>query len=213
MQGKTTVAKLYGRILKDLGFLSSGETVVTDPSDFLADHSGGSEKKTAQIMQSAQGKARPALRRRRRRVEGCGCGCMRCGCACMRCGCMRCGCACMRCGCASGLGPLLGQSPPPRRGQREARRGGLALAPNTCQVLLIDEAYGLAKDDPYCKAVIDTLVSKVPRGAGADICVIMCGYEHQMDDMMRKANPGLKSRFNTDEKFVFEDYSDEVLLT
>ena len=31
-----------------------------------------------------------------------------------------------------------------------------------------------------------------------------------MDELMRKANPGLKSRFNSDAKFVFADYSDEA---
>ena len=71
--------------------------MATDPSDFLADHTGGSEKKTAAIVASAEGK-----------------------------------------------------------------------------VLLIDEAYGLGKDDPYCKAVIDTLVSKIPRSP-ANIAVVMCG--------------------------------------
>lgn len=32
--GKTTVAKLYGRILADIGLLSNGEVVTKNPADF-----------------------------------------------------------------------------------------------------------------------------------------------------------------------------------
>ncbi|KAI1935491.1 hypothetical protein LOZ12_005733, partial [Ophidiomyces ophidiicola] len=54
--GKTTVAKLYGQILADLGFLSSGDVVVKNPSDFVGDVLGASETITKGILASTQGK-------------------------------------------------------------------------------------------------------------------------------------------------------------
>ncbi|KAI3316732.1 P-loop containing nucleoside triphosphate hydrolase protein, partial [Xylariaceae sp. AK1471] len=54
--GKTTVAKLYGMILVDLGLLSKGEVVVKNPSDFVDSVIGGSEKQTKGILASTAGK-------------------------------------------------------------------------------------------------------------------------------------------------------------
>jgi SpoVK/Ycf46/Vps4 family AAA+-type ATPase len=54
--GKTTVAKLYGMILVDLGLLSKGEVVVKNPSDFVDSVLGGSEKQTKGILASTVGK-------------------------------------------------------------------------------------------------------------------------------------------------------------
>ncbi|ETS74368.1 hypothetical protein PFICI_14234 [Pestalotiopsis fici W106-1] len=54
--GKTTVAKLYGAILADLGLLSNGEVVVKNPSDFIGAVIGGSEKQTKGILASTIGK-------------------------------------------------------------------------------------------------------------------------------------------------------------
>ncbi|KAF8553248.1 P-loop containing nucleoside triphosphate hydrolase protein [Imleria badia] len=54
--GKTTVAKLYGQILADLGMLSNGEVVVKNPADFVGAHLGQSEKNTKSILESTQGK-------------------------------------------------------------------------------------------------------------------------------------------------------------
>ncbi|KAJ8128845.1 hypothetical protein O1611_g4788 [Lasiodiplodia mahajangana] len=54
--GKTTVAKLYGRILADLGFLSKGDVVVKSPADFIGDAVGKSESNTAAILASTIGK-------------------------------------------------------------------------------------------------------------------------------------------------------------
>jgi hypothetical protein len=53
--GKTTVAGMYGRILRDLGMLSKGDVVVKIPADFVGDVLGESEKKTAAILEAARG--------------------------------------------------------------------------------------------------------------------------------------------------------------
>ncbi|KAG0697526.1 P-loop containing nucleoside triphosphate hydrolase protein [Suillus ampliporus] len=54
--GKTTVAKLYGQALADLGLLSNGEVVVKNPSDFVGQHLGHSEQNTKAILESTVGK-------------------------------------------------------------------------------------------------------------------------------------------------------------
>ncbi|KAK1566191.1 ATPase [Colletotrichum navitas] len=54
--GKTTVAKLYGQILVDIGLLSNREVVVTKPSDFVGAVLGGSEANTKGILASTVGK-------------------------------------------------------------------------------------------------------------------------------------------------------------
>jgi SpoVK/Ycf46/Vps4 family AAA+-type ATPase len=53
--GKTTVAKLYARILADLGLLSKGEVIVKNPSDFKGAVLGNSEAQTRAILESAMG--------------------------------------------------------------------------------------------------------------------------------------------------------------
>ncbi|KAI0020648.1 P-loop containing nucleoside triphosphate hydrolase protein [Xylariomycetidae sp. FL0641] len=54
--GKTTVAKLYGQILVDLGLLSKGEVVVKNPSDFVGSALGQSEQQTKGILAASEGK-------------------------------------------------------------------------------------------------------------------------------------------------------------
>ncbi|KAM0429739.1 hypothetical protein ACHAPT_006345 [Fusarium lateritium] len=54
--GKTTVAKLYAKILTDLGLLSNGEVVVKNPADFVGAHIGHSEVQTKGILASTVGK-------------------------------------------------------------------------------------------------------------------------------------------------------------
>ncbi|KAL1638042.1 hypothetical protein SLS58_009063 [Diplodia intermedia] len=54
--GKTTVAKLYGKILADLGLLSKGDIVLKNPSDFIGEAVGQSEAKTRGILASTLGK-------------------------------------------------------------------------------------------------------------------------------------------------------------
>ncbi|KAG1675260.1 hypothetical protein FOA52_016291 [Chlamydomonas sp. UWO 241] len=53
--GKTTVALIYGSVLKDLGLLSKGDVVVKVPADFIGSVLGESEKKTAAILDGAIG--------------------------------------------------------------------------------------------------------------------------------------------------------------
>lgn len=54
--GKTSVAKLYGKILADLGMLSNGEVVLKNPSDFIGQFVGKSEAQTKAILASTVGK-------------------------------------------------------------------------------------------------------------------------------------------------------------
>ncbi|XRB25479.1 stage V sporulation protein K [Pseudoscourfieldia marina] len=54
--GKTQVAKLYGRILKEMGWLSRGDLEAKDAADFVGSVIGESEKKTAEILQACRGK-------------------------------------------------------------------------------------------------------------------------------------------------------------
>ncbi|KAK7426670.1 hypothetical protein QQZ08_006848 [Neonectria magnoliae] len=54
--GKTTVAKLFGRVLVDLGLLSNGEVVVKNPADFVGAHLGHSESQTKGILAATLGK-------------------------------------------------------------------------------------------------------------------------------------------------------------
>ncbi|KAI3396201.1 hypothetical protein diail_339 [Diaporthe ilicicola] len=54
--GKTTVAKLYGAILVDLGLLSKGEVMVKNPSDFVGSALGQSENQTKGILAASLGK-------------------------------------------------------------------------------------------------------------------------------------------------------------
>ena len=54
--GKTTVAQIFGHILKALGLLSNGEVVLKKPQDFVGTVLGESEKKTKAILDAARGK-------------------------------------------------------------------------------------------------------------------------------------------------------------
>ena len=53
--GKTTVARLYAQILKDLGLLSKGEVILKNPSDFVGSALGQSEERTRAVIESAAG--------------------------------------------------------------------------------------------------------------------------------------------------------------
>lgn len=142
--GKTTVAKLYGKILTAMGLLSNGEVIIKNPSDFVGSALGQSERNTRAILDATKGK-----------------------------------------------------------------------------VLIIDEAYMLASgasdtggfSDPYKTAVVDTIVAEVQSTSLEDRCVLLLGYQEQMEDMFQKVNPGLSRRFPMSSAFVFEDYDDAQLLS
>ncbi|KMU89771.1 stage V sporulation protein K [Coccidioides immitis H538.4] len=54
--GKTTVAKLYGQILNDLGLLTRGDLIVKNPADFIGECLGKSEAKTRKILEATVGR-------------------------------------------------------------------------------------------------------------------------------------------------------------
>ncbi len=51
--GKTTVARLFGEMLHEIGFLRRGHTVEVQAADLVADHVGGTARKTQDIIQNA----------------------------------------------------------------------------------------------------------------------------------------------------------------
>ncbi|KAL2074253.1 hypothetical protein VTL71DRAFT_8031 [Oculimacula yallundae] len=83
------------------------------------------------------------------------------------------------------------------------------------KVLIIDEAYGLyggaGMSDPYKSAVIDTIVAEVQSVPGDDRCVLLLGYQDQMEDMFQNVNPGLSRRFPIASAFQFGDFDDNEL--
>ncbi|KAL7947483.1 P-loop containing nucleoside triphosphate hydrolase protein [Trichoderma barbatum] len=99
-------------------------------------------------------------------------------------------------------------------GHSESQTKGI-LAATVGKVLVIDEAYGLygGKNtaDPYRTAVIDTIVAEVQNVPGDDRCVILIGYQEQMEEMFQNVNPGLSRRFSVDTPLVFEDFDDDAL--
>ena len=54
--GKTTVARLYGRLLKEFGFLSDGDLVEVKPSDLKGSSVGAAGEATRNIIEKAKGK-------------------------------------------------------------------------------------------------------------------------------------------------------------
>lgn len=98
-------------------------------------------------------------------------------------------------------------------GQSEQQTKGI-LAASLGKVLVIDEAYGLyggASGDVYKTAVVDTIVAEVQSVPGDDRCVLLLGYEDQMEDMFQNVNPGLARRFPIASAFRFEDFDDDEL--
>lgn len=54
--GKTTVAKLYGQILADIGLVSGRKVIYKTPGDFIGQYIGESETKTSAILDATKGK-------------------------------------------------------------------------------------------------------------------------------------------------------------
>jgi TPR repeat protein/AAA+ superfamily predicted ATPase len=74
-------------------------------------------------------------------------------------------------------------------------------------ILFIDEAYSLYREDSgndYGQEAIDTLIQCMENNRGS-LVVILAGYTDEMRQMLRNANPGLRSRIGTE--IEFEDYT------
>ena len=54
--GKTTVAKMMGKIFHQLGLLSNGDVIVTERSKILGQYIGETENKVKELIQEATGK-------------------------------------------------------------------------------------------------------------------------------------------------------------
>lgn len=74
-------------------------------------------------------------------------------------------------------------------------------------VLFIDEAYQLM-NRPDGRDIIDSMVKFMEDNRNR-VCVILAGYEDEMAEMLRSANPGLESRIK---RIHFDNYSGEELF-
>ncbi len=92
-----------------------------------------------------------------------------------------------------------------------ASKTAAVLASSLGGMLLIDEAYSLARGGPddFGHEAIDTLV-KFMEDHRDDIGIVAAGYPVEMTDFV-DANPGLKSRFTR--TINFADYTDDELVT
>ena len=100
------------------------------------------------------------------------------------------------------VGQYLGQSQPKTRALLEKARGG---------VLIIDEAYEIVTEgrDLFGHEVLTELNLFMSENAD-EIAIIMCGYKDQMQERLFTTQPGLERRFM--HHFDCEEYSGEDLV-
>lgn len=83
-------------------------------------------------------------------------------------------------------------------------------------VLFIDEAYGLMSgknthgDADYGVEAIEVLIQFMENND--DSLVIIAGYKDEIEDLINNGNAGFKSRIQDIGRFLFKDYSPEVLF-
>lgn len=133
--GKTSVARIIGELLYQMGLVQENHMIETDRSGLVDSVIGGTEKKTMQVLEKARGKT-----------------------------------------------------------------------------LFIDEAYTLyneKSETDFGRVAIDLLLKDIEDHRG-EYCVILAGYQQQMEKMIKKANRGFASRF--DYKIDIPDYSSEELV-
>ena len=131
--GKTSIAEIYGMVLKALRYLSDGTVEYKVANDFIGGAVGQSQTQTSAIIKNCEGK-----------------------------------------------------------------------------VLLIDEAYNL-DDQDYGSKALDTIVELVSAKPGANMAVIMAGYEKKMTKMLRDQNAGLSRRFDPASALYFHDFDNKSL--
>lgn len=105
-------------------------------------------------------------------------------------------------------------------GKSEKNTKGI-LASTVGKVLVIDEAFGLFGGDTCDKigtqtnqfktAVVDTIIVEVQSTPGDNCCVILLGYQDQMEEMFQNVNPGLSWCFLMDSAFTFDDFTGDEL--
>lgn len=75
-------------------------------------------------------------------------------------------------------------------------------------VLFIDEAYGLADDDVFARAMVTELVAEMEKYRGK-FSLVLAGYPDDIDRLL-DANAGLRGRF-ADNRIQLDDYTPEEL--
>lgn len=75
--------------------------------------------------------------------------------------------------------------------------------------MFIDEAYSLGGDDEFAQQAVDQLIADMENYRNR-LVVILAGYTNEMKELIRTANPGLKSRFTN--YVYFKDYTESELV-
>jgi SpoVK/Ycf46/Vps4 family AAA+-type ATPase len=85
-------------------------------------------------------------------------------------------------------------------------------------ILFIDEAYGLLKNNDgngsnFEAEAIEIMIQKMEdKSWREESLVILAGYQGQIDELLKKGNPGFTRRFAPQNHILFEDYPPSVLF-